>query len=102
MKMGVKDAPIKMHDISESEIPALLLQLAARLLSGDRQPQNGPMPDRLLDLREAAAKLNVSPSWLYRRSAKLSFAVRNGRKLSFSEKGIEDYIRQKMGKGVEG
>jgi predicted DNA-binding transcriptional regulator AlpA len=78
----------------------LLLQLAAQLLIKDKHPQNGSVSDRLLDLREAAGKLNVSPSWLYRRSAKLPFAVRNGRKLTFSEKGIEHYIREKMGKGV--
>ena len=43
-------------------------------------------------------KLNVSESWLYHKAKKLPFTVRNGLRLSFSEQGIEEYIRTRQGK----
>jgi predicted DNA-binding transcriptional regulator AlpA len=86
--------------IIDEEIPAVLLQLAAQLLAkAQAKEKNGSgQGDRLLSLEEAAAKLQVSHSWLYRRSKKLSFVVRNGRKLVYSERGIEEYIAAQKGK----
>jgi len=56
-----------------------------------------PDHDRLLDVKEAAAKLGASEDWLYRRSRNLPFVIRIGRKVLFSQAGIERYIRQRMG-----
>jgi predicted DNA-binding transcriptional regulator AlpA len=83
--------------VLEDELPQAVLILAAQMCKV-REAKNGAVGDRLLSLEEAAAKLQVSHSWLYRRSMKLPFAVRNGRKLAFSEKGIEEYIRRGMDK----
>lgn len=54
--------------------------------------------DRLLSAKEAAAKLGSSSDWLYRHSRSLPFTVRMGRRVQFSEAGIERYIRQRMGR----
>lgn len=54
--------------------------------------------DRLLDVKEAAAVLHSTADYLYRHSTKLPFAVRMGRKVLFSEAGIERYIRQRAGR----
>ena len=50
--------------------------------------------DRLLNVEE---KLGVKPDWLYRHHKDLPFTVRHGRLLRFSELGIEDYIRRRLG-----
>ena len=72
--------------------------LLARLLqhsNGSGGPEAG---DRLLSTQEAAAKLGTSTDYLYRHSSKLPFTVRLGRKVLFSEAGIERYIRARMGR----
>ena len=53
--------------------------------------------DRLLNVAEAAVKLGVKPDWLYRHHKNLPFTVRHGRLLRFSELGIDDYIRRRLG-----
>ena len=49
--------------------------------------------DRLMNVKEAGEKLGVKPDWLYRRHRRLSFTVRQGRMIRFSELGIDEYIR---------
>jgi predicted DNA-binding transcriptional regulator AlpA len=52
--------------------------------------------DRLLDVNEAAARLHMSPEWLYRHARKLPFTVRLGRKaLRFSDAGITRYLQRR-------
>ena len=53
--------------------------------------------DRLLNVEEASEKLGVKPDWLYRHHKNLPFTVRHGRLLRFSELGIDDYIRRRLG-----
>jgi predicted DNA-binding transcriptional regulator AlpA len=82
----------------EDEIPAAILILAGQLLKR-RTDSDDVESDRLLSLEDAVRKLRVSKSWLYRRTETLPFIVRTGRKLSFSERGIEEYIRKKQNGG---
>lgn len=51
--------------------------------------------DQLLDAPETAQRLNVSVDYLYRRSKQFPFTRREGRKLLFSARGLEAYIRNK-------
>jgi excisionase family DNA binding protein len=53
--------------------------------------------DRLLGVEEAAAKLGVTTDWLYRHHKELPFTLRHGRRVRFSELGIEQYIRKRRG-----
>jgi predicted DNA-binding transcriptional regulator AlpA len=81
-------------------VPAVMAQmaaaqstLAARLLEAESKPE---LKDELLDVEEAAEKLGVSKDWLYTRSDTLPFVVRLGRKLKFSLRGIEKYIKDSV------
>jgi predicted DNA-binding transcriptional regulator AlpA len=98
----IVEDPKRIDELEEQKIPFLMTQLATvqtnlacRMIKAI-SCQNGE--DRILTLDEAAMKLNVSRSWLYRRSKKLSFVVRTGRKVGFSDKGLQEFIRQKQGK----
>ena len=56
-------------------------------------------PDRNLDAHEAARKLGISASNLYKKAkaGQLPFTVRVGGRLLFSERGIERWNRRMMG-----
>jgi hypothetical protein len=58
-------------------------------------PASVSAPDELLEVPEAAARLSVSPNYLYRHARRYPFTRREGRKLLFSAKGIEQYIGRK-------
>ena len=64
----------------------------------DGQGQWARDGDRLLDVEEAARKLGKSKDYLYRHAGKYPFTVRDGRRLRFSEAGIEKFIRQRLGR----
>jgi hypothetical protein len=49
--------------------------------------------DQLLGVPETAQRLNVSKDYVYDHSKQFPFTRREGRKLLFSARGIEDYIR---------
>lgn len=54
---------------------------------------NGKHGDTMLSAEQAAERLGVKPSWLYRLAGGLPFAKRVGtRALRFSERGIADYL----------
>jgi len=53
--------------------------------------------DRLLNINQACEKLSRKKDWLYRHHKELSFTVRHGKPLRFSELGIEEYIRKRRG-----
>ncbi len=79
-------------------VPALMAQiaaaqstLAARLLSAENKAE---LNDELLDAAGAAEKLGVSKDWLYTRTHTLPFVVRLGRKVRFSLRGIEKYVKE--------
>lgn len=80
------------------ELPRLLGDLEeVRCIALTRlsTPAIASTPDELLEVPEAAARLSVSPNYLYRHSRHYPFTRREGRKLLFSAKGIEQYISRK-------
>ena len=54
-------------------------------------------PERLLSAKEAAERLGVAPSWVYRRAGKLSFAVKLGGQVRFSERKLDNFIANHAG-----
>jgi hypothetical protein len=102
------NAPITLpnaSDIAVDQIPATLVALAAlqsalaaRLLV-DSAPMAEPGPDELVDVKEAAKKLNVSVGWLYHRRD-LPFRVSVGGKALFSAAGIARYMKMRQGRGI--
>lgn len=79
-----------------AELPALVAELElvrATALLRMSAPQNGS--DELVDVKRAAARLGMSEDYLYRHSSEFPFSRRMGRKLLFSSRGMDDYIRKK-------
>jgi excisionase family DNA binding protein len=76
-----------------AELAGLQARAAARLRQADEGPEPSPCVDRLLDVREAAARLGMSADWLYRHRDKLPFARRVGRRaVRFSEVDLERWV----------
>jgi predicted DNA-binding transcriptional regulator AlpA len=83
-----------------NEIPALVVALSARVsvLGGlalkasiaefPVQTANGE-PERNVSAKEAASRLGMSTAYLYRNARHLPFALRIGRRLLFSLRGLE-------------
>src|SRR5205807_2517610 len=86
----------------EQALPALrdlavvMSSLASRLIvsPGAAQERGGmPRGDRLLTVAQAAEKLGVTRSWVYRHAARLPFTVRlSPGRPRFSDLGIDEYI----------
>ncbi len=103
---GLESVERLIAEAPASELPALLGELArlhslalARLASASNGAgrTNGHQADTLLTAEEAAERLGVSPDFLYR-TKDLPFRVRVGRRVRFSARGIERYIRQRQGR----
>ena len=69
-----------------TDVVALLFNLGAASAAGT---------DRLLSVREAAAKLGCAPDTLYK-SKRHPARVHSGRSVRFSEKAIEAVIRRQL------
>lgn len=100
------DNPGKAAALPPEAARALTLRCAAVLTAlasvpaapeggGRVEPASG---DRLLDVKEAAARLGASADYLYRHAKRLPFTVRIGSRLRFSSAGIDRYIRQRQGR----
>jgi excisionase family DNA binding protein len=94
--------PKRIACVQAAQIPAFLMQLsalqtalAARLIVTE---QTSAEADTLLAVDEAAEHLGVSEDWIYRRTKTLPFVVRVGRHVRYSARGMEKYIRNKMGR----
>lgn len=86
---------------SRDEAIALMAKLAAaqnRLAASLAALAEPTQPDRLLDIDEAAGRLNVDPQWLYRRTKALPFVVRLDGQVRFSERGLERFIASRRGR----
>jgi len=70
-------------------------RLAASAANG--QGQKAEEPDQLLTAEQAAKRLSTSEDFLYR-AKDLPFRVRLGRRVRFSARGIERYIRLRQGR----
>lgn len=87
---------LRKEEIAElrGQIAKLDTLLLSRLIIGE-QTQSGTDGDRLLTTAEAAAKLGLPNDALYRNE--YPFMVRVGSRRRFSEKGIEKFIRYRIG-----
>jgi predicted DNA-binding transcriptional regulator AlpA len=86
--LPAEDLPRLLGDLEEVRTTAL-----ARLAAP--APQQAPS-DSLLDVHEAAVRLGLSASYLYRHANRFGFARRVGRAVRFSSNGIENYIRRRI------
>lgn len=99
--------PAWVEKVEPAAIPALIVQLAAaqgclaaRLLAGPpaEDPARRADAGDLLRIEEAAKRLNVSKTWLYRRVHRLPFVIRLDRGVRVSASGLERYLRARQGR----
>jgi excisionase family DNA binding protein len=90
-----------LDEVRAEDLPAVALYLAAlqsriaaRSLAAATRPvavsRNGS--EALLDVREAAARLNFSVDWLYRHAKRLPFTRRVGRAVRFDPEGLARWV----------
>jgi hypothetical protein len=95
----VEDLLTAAREMPRDELPELLGQL--RVIEATAMARLAPAStrcapesaDRLLDVEEAAGRLNVSQDFLYRNWKRLPFARKYPFGLRFSESGVNSYIR---------
>jgi predicted DNA-binding transcriptional regulator AlpA len=93
---AIDELPVRTLPAVIAELIALQARAVSRLREHDASPKPVASPDRLLDVRQAAARLGMSPDWLYRHKRELPFARRIGRRaVRFSEAGLERWERQR-------
>jgi helix-turn-helix protein len=97
----VRQLTAVLPSIPMNELPRLLGQLReleatvlARMYAAPRSAETTRGPDQLLDVEDAAKRLNVSEDYLYRHWKKLPFAQKYDWGLRFSTRGIDEYIQR--------
>ena len=96
-------SPDQAEDVPSDQIPELLgaLETVKALLWSRLNTPSLPAsatgdpkaPDRLLDAKEAAARLGVKTKWMYSHADRLPFTKRLGdRTLRFSEQGLTRWM----------
>ena len=86
-------------------IPALLGELEqlkatlwARLTVPGSNGNGRQEADRRLSAKEAAARMGMSLDYVYKNYSEFPFAAKEGRRVLFSERGLEHYLQGKMEK----
>lgn len=94
LEKALDAAPV--NDLPDA-LGALARLSALAQLRLSRHAQLAPVhaEERLLNVKEAAARLGMSMTALYHRAAELPFTVRQGRRLRFSESALSAWIRKR-------
>jgi hypothetical protein len=90
------EAVIKLaREIPREQLPRLLASLEEiRAVTFLRMLEPPPAEDKLLTARECAARLRVSPAYLYQNHKKFPFVKRIGSRLLFSSNGLDLYLKK--------
>jgi excisionase family DNA binding protein len=99
MRRELESALTLATDLPAEELPELIGQLEQiRIVALARitTPAVQTRPDELLTVDQAARRLNLSRSYLYHHHEKKfkKFARKEGGKLLFSSKGLNDYLQR--------
>ena len=89
-----------LDQVAVEDLPAVVLYLAALQSAAAARLTAAPRPvpvsrngsEALLDVREAAARLNLSVDWLYRHAKRLPFTRRVGRAVRFDPEGLARWV----------
>jgi excisionase family DNA binding protein len=93
----LQGALIQARTLEPEELPRLLGELEevrATALARLSAPAPVAPTDELLDMPEAAARLSLSPDYLYKHAKELPFTRRVGRRVLFSSAGIDAYLKR--------
>lgn len=99
-RKAVEEIIDRIQEIDRGEVVVVMNAITTRLAElGYEESVPSALRDRLLDVHQAAEKLGCSTDHLYHNSTNLPFVVRGvGRRLKFSESGIEKWIRSRSGR----
>ena len=98
MRAELQTVLASVRELTPEQLPELLGELEtirATAMMRLSQPVAVAQPDGLIDVVTAAQRLNVSEDYLYRHHENYPFTRRQGRKLLFSSRGIDQYISRK-------
>ncbi len=82
--------------VQREELTRLRLRSGAPSSADGGGRTDGREADENLDAAEAARRLGISRDWLYKNRDRLPFAVKLGRRVVFSARGLERWNRQRM------
>lgn len=91
------------RDADADELPAIVGELEAlKAVAWSRMlapppPARDEGGDQNVSADEAARRLGLSKDWLYKHADALPFAVKIGRRVLFSARGLERWNRQRTG-----
>jgi excisionase family DNA binding protein len=96
MRRSLESALTEARILPANELPAFLGELEEIRVTalGRFATPYVETRDELLDVEQAAGRLNVSQNYLYRHSRRLPFTRRVGRKLLFSSSGLDLYLKK--------
>ena len=101
--------PGRVRELAGEDAGALLLRVAALALAlwsrviytggavQEAARRGTAAPDRLIQVKEAAKIIGMSPTTLYRNKDRYPFFVRNGNQVRFSTNGIARWIARRAG-----
>jgi hypothetical protein len=85
-------------EVPPDQLPQFIGELAevsavcfARLATPDVEVK----PDESLNVKTAAKRMGISPSYLYKNHARYKFARKEGGRVVFSVNGLENYLQSK-------
>ncbi len=81
------------------ELERLRISLWARVMASCDPPLSGPSSnghERLLTAAQAAERMGISRPWLYKNADRLPFTVRLSRRVLFSARGLEEWLRKRV------
>ncbi len=93
-RLPAEKIPALMGELAarQAALSAVGSALVARWMEAAASASQQQTTDTLLTVRQAAARLNMSASWLYQNAWRFPFAVRQGAALRFSARGLERYL----------
>jgi excisionase family DNA binding protein len=97
MRPELQSALVQARTLAPEELPRLLgdlEEIRATALARLASPAAESRPDEMLDVEQAAVRMNLSKDYLYRHHKRFPFARRIGRKLLFSSAGLDSYLKK--------
>jgi len=98
MRTELENALIAARTLPPEELPCFLgamEEVRCTAMARLTAPSSPAVDDALLNVNEAAERLSLSPGYLYRHHRSFPFSRRIGRRLLFSSRGIDEYLRKR-------
>src|SRR5260370_29245822 len=97
MRQSLQTVLNEARQLEPTALPSLigeLEEIKAVAMARLTAPAHQNQPDELLDVPTAAARLSVSPDYLYRNHKRFPFTRRIGKRLLFSSNGLDSYLKK--------